>query len=138
MQVKDIMTNKPQLIGPETSLCEAAQLMEQLDFGFLPIFEGDRLIGMVTDRDLAIRGTAQGLDPKTTPVNQVMTQKVLYVFETDDVEDALKNMQDQQIRRLIVLNDKKRLTGVISLGDCAKKSGNDESCGETLEKICAS
>ena len=140
MQVKDIMTKKPQFIHPETTLLEAAQLMNQQDFGFLPIGEDDKLVGMVTDRDLTIRGTAQGFDPKITPVNKVMTQKVLYVFETDDVEDALKNMQEQQIRRLIVLNDKtnKRMTGIISLGDCAKKSGNDESCGETLEKICSS
>ena len=139
MQVKDIMTKKPQLIDPKTTLREAAQLMEQEDFGFLPVGENDRLVGMVTDRDLAIRGTAQGLDPKTTSVNKIMTQKVLYVFETDNIEDALKNMQDQQIRRLIVLDNKtnKRLTGILSLGDCAKQSGNEESCGETLERICS-
>ena len=139
MKVKDVMTRQPRYIDYQSNLSEAARLMREQDFGFLPVGKDDRLIGMITDRDLTVRGAAEGFDPRSTPVSKIMTVKVLYVFENDELDYALKNMQDQQVRRLIVLNDKdhKRFTGVLSLGDCARQCGNDELCGETLEHICS-
>lgn len=136
MQVKDIMTQNAQWITPQTTAQEAAQKMQELDCGFLPVGENDRLTGVVTDRDLTLRGygTGQGA---TTPVSELMTGKVLYCCEGDDAETTAQNMQQNQVRRLIVLNNReaKRLTGVISVADVVCSNASDATCGQLIEGV---
>ena len=133
MKVKDVMCTTPTILTPEASIVEAAQNMQKLDCGFLPVGENDRLIGTVTDRDIVLRAVA-GKKPLETKVRDVMSNKIRYCFEDQDTDEALKLMQDQQIRRLAVLNRNKRLTGIVSLGDLAKKCSSQES-GTTLKEI---
>jgi CBS domain-containing protein len=119
--------------NPDMSLREAAQKMRDGDFGVLPVGENDRLIGMITDRDIVTRALADGLDnPMEKKVREVMSEDVCYCFEDQKVEDVAKNMGENQIRRLPVLNRQKRLVGIVSLGDLAVKKAKkfDEAlCG---------
>lgn len=135
MLVKDIMSKKPNYLAPSATLTELGQAMLKNDFGFLPIGENDRLIGTVTDRDITIRAVAKGKDPNKTRAKEVLTKKVLYCYENDDIQKALKNMSKQHVHRLIVLNDKKRMTGVFSLSDLAKKCEDTLVCGSALKWI---
>jgi CBS domain-containing protein len=135
MYVKDVMTQKPEYLSPNTSLKKVAEDMDTKDFGFVPIGENDRLIGVVTDRDIAIRGVAQGKNPENTPVSEVMTKKVQYCYEDDDLEKAANYMCDQHVRRLVVLNEKKRLTGVVSLGDIARNCRDERLCDHLLKSV---
>jgi CBS domain-containing protein/sporulation protein YlmC with PRC-barrel domain len=135
VQVKDIMTRKVEVVHPQGTLWEAAQKMASLDVGMLPVCSGDQLVGMLTDRDITVRATAEGRDPKTTKVHEVMTPEVLYVFEDEDVSKAAQVMMEQQIRRLVVLNQSKKLVGIISLGDLAVHTGDTQQAGETLEGV---
>lgn len=125
MQIKDVMTREARYIPAGTSLKDAAAEMRKLDTGFLPVKhpEEDRLQGVVTDRDIAIRGVAAGLDPDKATVDEVLSERVLYCFEGDDIETAARSMREQQVYRLVVLDgpDSKRLSGVISLGDLMRK-----------------
>jgi CBS domain-containing protein len=118
MKVSDIMTRDVHLANPSQKLREVATEMERHDIGVLPVGDNDRLVGMITDRDIAVRGISHGLGPDT-PVRDVMTSDVRYCFEDEDLDDLAQNMADEQIRRLPVLNSKKRLVGIISLGDLA-------------------
>lgn len=129
MKVKDIMSTKPQYISPDMNLTEAAQLMRDKEFGFIPIGLNDRLIGMVTDRDIAIRAVAEGWNPQNTKVSDIMTKKVLYCYEEDDLLSAAKSMSKMRVRRLIVLNKDKWMVGVISLADLAAKGQDDKLIG---------
>lgn len=121
MQVESAMTNSCEFIHPDATLREAAQKMRALDCGFLPIGDDSRgkLEGVVTDRDIVVRAVADGSDPNQIPVRSVETQRVLYCFESDDLETAARRMREEQVYRLIVLDnpDSKQLCGVISLGD---------------------
>jgi CBS domain-containing protein len=135
MQLKDIMTPEVERIHKDESLQTAAQRMKALNVGMIPIYDGDRLVGMLTDRDITVRATAAGCNPATTPVGQVMTPEVVYCFENQHVEEAATVMEDKQIRRLIVLNRDKRLVGVVSLGDLATRTGARRAVGEALEEI---
>ena len=135
IQVKDIMTRNVEVVHPEDTLREAAQKMAALDVGMLPVCNGDQLMGMLTDRDITVRATAEGRDPKTTRVHEVMTPEVVHVFEDDDVSEAARIMTEQQIRRLVVLNQSKQLAGIISLGDLAVHSGDTQQAGQTLEGV---
>jgi CBS domain-containing protein/sporulation protein YlmC with PRC-barrel domain len=135
VQVKDIMTRNVEVVHPEATLWEAAQKMAALDVGMLPVCSGDQLVGMLTDRDITVRATAEGRDPKTTRVHEVMTPEVVYVFENDDVSEAARIMMEQQVRRLVVLNQSKQLAGIISLGDLAVHAGDIQQAGETLEGV---
>jgi CBS domain-containing protein len=137
MQVKQIMTRGCECIAPDSTLQEAAERMKALDVGPLPICANDRLAGIVTDRDLVLRGIAEGRDPKATRVRDVMTPNVAYCFEDQDVDEAAQLMKDKQIRRLAVLNRAKRLVGIMSLGDLAVDAGDEQLVGETLERISA-
>jgi len=119
-RVADVMQRHVQIASPEDSVQQAARLMRESDVGVLPVGEGDRLIGMVTDRDVAVRVAAEGRDPARTKVREVMSEDVRYVFEDEEVEHVAENMAQQQVRRLPVMNRQKRLVGVISLGDIAK------------------
>jgi CBS domain-containing protein len=118
MRVNEVMSRDVKVASPTDTLQQVAKLMADLDAGAIPVAENDRLVGMVTDRDIAIRGDAKGCDPKRTPVREVMTaEKVKYCFEDEEVEQVAQNMAEQQIRRLPVLNRDKRLIGIVSLGD---------------------
>ena len=118
MRVAEVMTQDVRLIEPHQTIRDAARLMAEMDAGIMPVREGDRLVGMITDRDIAVRAVAQGRGPDT-PVREVMTDEVKYCYEDDDTNDVARNMADIQVRRLPVLTREKRLVGIISLGDLA-------------------
>jgi CBS domain-containing protein len=118
MKVKDVMTTNVRLANPGQSIAEAARLMAECDAGVLPVGEDDRLVGMITDRDIALRAVAKDLPPDT-PVRDVMSKEVLYCFEDEALEHVADNMGEQQVRRLPVLNREKRLVGILSFGDLA-------------------
>jgi len=135
MQVYQAMTPDVMCVPPEATLMEAACLMRSLDVGPLPVCEGDRLLGMVTDRDITVRATAEGYDPRATHVADVMTAQVVCCRDSDDVREAAKLMQRRQLRRLVVVNGGGRLVGIVSLGDLALQTGDDKLAGETLERV---
>lgn|SRR5262245_55340210 len=135
MKVRDIMTREVQLAEPHMTLREAAELMKTRDVGFLPVCDGEGLVGMVTDRDITIRAVADAKDQWEQRVRDVMSPHVFYCFEDEDVIEAARLMQERQVRRLVVLNRDKRLIGVVSLGDVAVQSCDDRLKGETLEAI---
>lgn len=120
MKVNAAMTTGVRVVGPSQTIREAAQLMSDEDIGSLPVGENDRLIGMITDRDVAVRAVAQGLGPET-PIRVVMSKEVLYCFEDEELEDAAQNMGAVQVRRLPVLSRDKRLVGVLSIGDLSRQ-----------------
>jgi CBS domain-containing protein len=127
------MTRDGRVASPEETVQKAAQTMASLDAGVLPVGEKDHLIGMITDRDIAIRGVAQGKGPKAK-VCDVMTQDVKYCFDDQEIEEVTRNMADIQVRRLPVLNREKRLVGILSLGDIAT-SRDGQDAGEALRGI---
>ena len=133
MKVSEIMTRDVCLASPSQTLREAAAEMEKRDIGVLPVADKDRLVGMITDRDIAVRGISHGLDPEA-PVSDVMSGEVKYCFEDDDIDNLAQNMASEQIRRLPVLNDQKRLVGIISLGDLAT-SPDGRATGAALSGI---
>ena len=132
MKVSD-MTRDVCLASPSQTLREAAAEMEKCDIGALPVSDNDRLVGMITDRDIAVRGISHGLGPEA-PVRDVMSAEVKYCFEEDDIDNLAENMASEQIRRLPVLNGKKRLVGIISLGDLAT-SRDGRATGVALSGI---
>src|SRR5262245_19894525 len=125
MQLKDVMTRDVVVIRPDATLEAAAAQMDALDVGSLPVCDGDRVLGVSTDRDSTVRATAAGSDPKQARVSDAMTADVVYGFEDQDVIEAVRLMVQQQIRRLIVLDRDKRLVGIVSLGDLAVDTGNE-------------
>jgi CBS domain-containing protein len=135
MQLKDVMTREVEVIRPDTPIAEAARKMDELNVGPLPVCDGERLVGMVTDRDITVRATSAGLDPRTTPVREAMTQEVVYCYEDQDVREAAEMMSDKQIRRLPVISRDKRLVGIVSLGDIAAETRDDRMTGDVLEKV---
>jgi CBS domain-containing protein len=133
MKVSEVMTRDVQLIEPTQTIRDAAKLMAEMDAGIMPIREGDRLVGMITDRDIAVRAVAEGKGPDT-PIREVMTEDVKYCYDDDDTEDVARNMADIQVRRLPVLTRDKRLVGIISLGDMAMSNGSSR-VGEAVAGI---
>lgn len=133
MRVSEVMTPNVHIVRPDQTVQAVAQLMCDADIGALPVGENDRLIGVITDRDIAVRAIARGRGPDC-PAREAMTTDVLYCFEEDEIEDIAMNMGDQQVRRLPVLNDDKRLVGVISLADMAAVRAH-KPVGEALEQI---
>lgn len=130
--INEIMTRNVKTIGPETTLIDAAREMRELDIGFMPVCDGERVVGTVTDRDITIRGVARGLDPNSTPISDVMnTGHVLFCFDDEDLEQAARLMRDAQIRRLPVMNREKKLVGVVALADVAR-AADERLSGETL------
>lgn len=134
MKIQDIMTPHARCVGPQENLASAAGLMRDLNVGALPVCDHDRLAGLVTDRDIAIRGVAEARDPNKTTVKDIMSPEIVYVFEDQDVEEAARLMEVKQIRRLPVLNRSKRLVGIVSLGDLAVDASTQLS-GEALKEI---
>ncbi|MGQ0558083.1 MAG: CBS domain-containing protein [Sphingosinicella sp.] len=133
MKVSDCMTRDVQMIEPNQPISQAAQFMLKADTGSLPVSDGDRLVGMITDRDIAVRAVADGRGPET-PVKDVMTDEVLYCYEDQTIDEIARNMSEQQVRRLPVLNRDKRLVGIISLGDLARHT-DDESAHVALDGV---
>ena len=123
MRVSEAMTREVRVATPGQSIREVAKVMAEIDAGAMPVGENDKLVGMITDRDIAIRGIAAGKGPDT-PVRDVMsTEAVLYCYEDEDLSHVAKNMADEQVRRLPVVNREKRLVGIVSLGDLAQNEG---------------
>jgi CBS domain-containing protein len=135
MKLREVMTRNPDVVSPNATLEEAARKMDQLDVGPLPVCDGDRLIGMVTDRDITTRATSAGKDPRSTPIAEAMTRDLVYCFEDQDVRDAARIMEDKQIRRVPVLSREHRLVGIVSLGDLATDTRDDRMTGEVLERV---
>jgi CBS domain-containing protein len=127
------MTRSVFIVNPEETIQEAAMAMAGIDAGVLPVANSDRLVGMITDRDIAIRCVAEGKGPNTK-VRDVMTKEIRYCFDDQDVEDVIHNMGDIQVRRLPVVDRDKRLVGILSLGDIATTASNGKA-GEALGKI---
>jgi CBS domain-containing protein len=135
MKVNEVMTRGAACTQPEATLQEAAERMKSLDVGALPVCQDDRLVGMLTDRNIAVRSVAEGQDPWTDRVRDIMTPEVFFCFEDQDVNDVAELMQAKQVRRLPVLNRDKRLVGIVSLGDLAVRTGNELLAGRTLEEV---
>ncbi len=136
MLVTNVMTRGAECVRPTDSLQVAAQKMRNLDVGPLPVCgDNDRLVGMITDRDITVRAVAQACDPRTTTVRDVMTPDVVYCFEDQDIQEAARLMQERQVRRLVVLNRDKRLVGIVSLGDLAVETGDEKLAGKALEEV---
>lgn len=133
MNVQQCMSTDVRICGPDASIREAARTMREIDSGFLPVGENDRLVGMITDRDITTRAVAEGLGPDAS-VREVMSPEVHYCFEDDSLEDVAAKMAEQQLRRMPVLNRDKRLVGVISLGDVSRSADADES-GDALRHV---
>jgi len=135
MKVKDAMTRQVRIAAPDDTIRHAAAAMAMLDAGVLPVGEKDRLVGMITDRDIAIRGVAEGKGPDT-PVRDVMTPDVKYCFDDQEVGEVIQNMGDIQVRRLPVVNRDKRVVGILSLGDIAiMADGGGRQTAQALNKI---
>lgn len=124
MQVHEIMSAGARVIDPNTNIAEAARTMRADNIGALPVGENDRLIGMVTDRDIAMRAVAEERPSKNTAVRAVMSERVYYCFEDDDIEQAARTMAEHQVHRLPVLNREKRLVGMLALADLARSDGD--------------
>jgi len=135
MQLSEIMTAHPEVIQPDTVLQEAACLMRDLDVGAIPVCEGNPLQGMLTDRDITVRATAEGRNPWSTTASEVMTMDVIYCFEDQNEEDAADLMERYQLRRLAIVNRDKQLSGIVSIGDLFAKTGRDRLAGDALAGV---
>lgn len=132
--LKDLMSRDVQVIGASETIKEAAQQMRKGNFGMLPVEENDRMIGAISDRDIAIRAIADGKD-SSTQVRDVMSAGIVWAYEDDSVDHAAKLMSEHQIRRLPIVNSEKRLVGILALGDFAVESADIEAAGEALSAI---
>jgi CBS domain-containing protein len=135
MQIKDVMTPNVELAHPDMTIREAAAKMRELDTGFLPVALGDRLVGTLTDRDIAMRSTAEGQNPNAARVAEAMSNGLIYCYEDQNIEDAIALMGEKQIRRLPILSRDKRLVGILSLGDAAIAGADDRVVGEAVEQV---
>jgi CBS domain-containing protein len=134
--VTDVMTRNVRTLSPSSTIADAAMAMEELDVGVIPVCEGDKLLGMVTDRDIVVRAVAQGLGGDT-PLSKVMSTDIRSARESDDLDTVLADMAASQIRRLPVLDGEERLIGIISIGDIALKGQDEEDVGQSLGEISA-
>ena len=133
-KLTDLMSRDVKVVSPDMSIQEAANEMRQGDFGMLPVGENDRMIGAITDRDIALRAIAQGKDG-STKVRDVMSEGIFWVFEDESVEAAAKTMSERQVRRLPVVDRNKRLVGIVALGDFAVESSEIKPAAEALSEI---
>ncbi len=135
MKVSDVMTTGVETVRPDQQARDAARFMLQADTGSIPVTEDDRLIGIITDRDIAVRGVALGYGPET-PVSELMSSGVVSAHADDPIEEAARKMGEAQVRRLPVIDDDARLVGVVSLGDLARETDED-TAGQALEGVSA-
>jgi CBS domain-containing protein len=133
MKVDAAMTRNVRLVKPDQTIREAAQLMEQIDAGALPVTDNDRLVGMITDRDIAIRAVGHGKAPDTR-IRDVMSPGILYCFEDQELDEVARNMGKNQVRRLPVINRDKRLVGILSLGDLASNE-DARAVGKAVSRV---
>jgi CBS domain-containing protein len=138
MKISDVMTRDVERATPETTLQQVAGRMRDLDMGSLPVVDrGGRVVGVITDRDIVIRSTAEGSNPRNATAQQAMTPDVVFCYEDQRVEDAAQLMKDREVRRLLVLDRNDGLAGIVSLGDLAVQTGDDAMTGDALETVSA-
>ncbi len=135
MKIQEIMTRSVKTVRPDQTLQEAAKLMDDLNVGGLPVAEGSKIIGFITDRDIVIRSVSEGLDPKQTRVTDSMTQPVHFCKETDDVTRAADFMLANRIRRVLVKDESDRLTGIVSLGDLMIRQADSQLARKVTEGV---
>jgi CBS domain-containing protein len=135
MQVKDIMTRDVQVVSPDTSLFDAARKMRSFDIGCLPVCKGQKCVGIFTDRDIVIRGVAEGRNLQNTAASDIMTTNVVYCSEEEDISTVIKLMEDKQLRRILVLDENKYPIGICSIGDVALDSGDLQLAGEIMHEV---
>lgn len=133
MKIREVMTRDVQTVRPDQRVQEAASFMLSADAGSIPVIDGDRLIGIITDRDIAVRGVAKGYGPDT-PVRELMTNDIVCVRDDDDVDEVASKMSDAQVRRLPVIDDNQRLCGIVSLGDLSRDADED-AANQALEGV---
>jgi len=132
MQINQCMTREVRVVSPDDTIERAAQIMAQIDAGVLPVAAGERLVGMITDRDIAVRGVAEGCSPSAR-VRDIMSQEVKYCYDDAETEEVLDNMAEIQVRRMPVVDHDKRLVGIVSIGDLAKEE--EHEAGRALGDI---
>ena len=135
MKVSDVMTTGIETVRPDQQARDAARFMLQADAGSIPVTDGERLVGMITDRDIAVRGVALGYGPDTL-VSELMTTGVVSAHANEHVEDVARKMGEAQVRRLPVIDDEQRLVGIVSLGDLARQT-DEQTAGQALEGVSA-
>lgn len=132
--LKDFMKHDVQIISPDATIQEAAMKMKAGNFGMLPVHENDKMIGSISDRDIAMRAVADG-KPGSTKVRDVMTKGIVWAFESASLSEGARLMSEHQVRRLPIVSHDKRLVGIVALGDFALESSDLEAVGETLSEI---
>jgi CBS domain-containing protein len=132
--ISDVMTSSPQTVEPSATVAEAAKLMRDNDVGSLPVVEGGKLTGVVTDRDITVRAVAEGKDPQSTKVAEVISKDLVTIDPQQDLEEALRLMARHQVRRLPVVEEDGRLVGIVAQADVAE-AGDDRKTGQMVEKI---
>ena len=135
-QIKDVMSNNFKFMAPDSPVSQVAEQMRDMDCGFMPLAENDKMIGMITDRDITIRAVAEGKNPADVKAREIMTAKTYYCYDDQDVEEVCNNMGEIQVRRLPVVNRDKRLVGIVSMGDLAQ-SASRPNVGQTQQQITA-
>lgn len=135
MKLSEIMSRNVKVLGPDANLLEAAQCMKDMDIGAVPVCANNRIEGFVTDRDIIVRAIAEGKNPNECKVSDVMSTDIQWCFEDEDVEAAGKKMESNQVRRLLVLDRNKKLTGIVSIGDIARAQHGGAFSGEVLEQV---
>ena len=135
MRISEVMTTEVEKVRADQTAREAASFMLRADAGSIPVCEGDRVIGMITDRDIAVRGVAEGRGPDT-PVSELMSDGIICAHEDDDVQAVAQRMSEEQVRRMPVVDSEERLVGIVSLGDLARETAG-ESAHEALEGVSA-
>jgi CBS domain-containing protein len=133
--VRDVMTPNPKCLSNSDSVLEAARIMRDQDTGVVPIVDGNKIIGMITDRDIVVRAIADGKDINNVRVNEIMTKSVRTVKEDMPVNEVLSLMSSAEIRRVPVVNDRNELVGIVSIGDVASRTNQDGKVGQAVEQI---
>ena len=134
-KLSDIMTRDVQVVPPTCTVQEAAEQMRKLEVGALPVCDGRKLLGMITDRDIAIRSSAKGQDPKVTKISDVMSSEVAWCFEDASVQDVVRTMQSKEIRRIPIVDREKKLVGIVALADVANSRASDQTKSDGLEGV---
>ena len=134
-KIRDVMTTNPACVSAKDSIRDVANIMVREDTGVVPVVDGKKVIGMITDRDIVVRLVAQGKDPSSAKVNEAMTKNVRSVKEDSSVNDALQLMSTAQIRRVAVVNNNNEIVGIVSMKDIATESNDSGKVGKTVEKI---